>query len=102
MVSQQLTAISSRDDVAALDTSGEGDYIAIVKTLQRCVVMVREAVIKQLRRAPSSTLCISCACDRWLMRVIPLNKAQAIVFIFCAETGLESPLHVAVHRGDRR
>ena len=104
MVSQQLTATSSRDDVAALDTSGEDDCTAIVKDLQLCVVMVREALIKLLGRVSSSMLCNSPERDSGMMRVIPLDRAQVIVPIpvHCAETGFVSPPLVVAQGGDWR
>jgi hypothetical protein len=88
VVSQQLTATSSRDDVAALDTSGEDDCTAIVKDLQLCIVMVREAVIKLLHRVSSSMLCNSPGRDCGIMRVIPLDRAQVIVPMPALKRGL--------------
>lgn len=88
VVSQQLTATSSRDEVGALDTSGEVECTMMMKGLQLCGVMGREAAITPLYRPSCSMLRISAERDRWMMGAISLCRAQAIVLTPVLKCGL--------------
>jgi hypothetical protein len=60
----------------------------MMKGLQLCGVMVREAIIARLYRASSSMLRISTERNHWMMRVTPLSRAQAIVLTPVLKWGL--------------